>query len=58
MQPNILEDLREVAVLYHDSSLLSYKLQEVLEKHLTQPGQTCGERGCTDYSLDTEHQHA
>ena len=52
-QPTILEDLREIAVLYHDSSLLSYKLQEVLDKHFTCLGQTCGERGCTDYSLDT-----
>lgn len=53
MQPNILEDLREVAVLYHDSSLLSYKLQEVLDKHLSSLCNSYGERGCTDYSLDT-----
>jgi hypothetical protein len=51
-KPDLIEDLREMAILYHSSSLLSYKLQEVLDKHLPHIGDNCMERGCVDYSLD------
>ena len=47
----LIEDLREVAILYHASSLLSYKLQEVLDRHIPHFGEACMERGCVDYTL-------
>jgi len=47
----LIEDLREIAILYHASSLLSYKLQEVLDRHIPHLGETCMERGCVDYTL-------
>ena len=47
----LIEELREVAILYHASSLLSYKLQEVLDRHIPHLGETCMERGCVDYTL-------
>jgi hypothetical protein len=48
---DLIEDLREIAILYHASSLLSYKLQEVLDRHIPHLGETCMERGCVDYTL-------
>ena len=48
---DLIEDLREIAILYHASSLLSYKLQEVLDRHIPNLGETCMERGCVDYTL-------
>jgi hypothetical protein len=48
---DLIEDLREIAILYHASSLLSYKLQEVLDRHIPYLGETCMERGCVDYTL-------
>jgi hypothetical protein len=47
----LIEDLREIAILYHASSLLSYKLQEVLDRHIPHLSETCMERGCVDYTL-------
>jgi hypothetical protein len=52
-QPDLIAELRDIAILYHSSSMLSYKLQEVLDKHIPHLGETCMERGCVDYSLDT-----
>lgn len=46
---DLIQELREVAILYHASSLLSYKLQDVLDKHIPHLGEACKERGCVDY---------
>jgi hypothetical protein len=47
----LIGDLREIAILYHASSLLSYKLQEVLDRYVPHLGEICMERGCVDYTL-------
>ena len=48
---DLIEELREVAILYHASSQISYKLQEVLDRHIPHLGEICMERGCVDYTL-------
>jgi hypothetical protein len=45
----LIEELREVAILYHASSLLPYKLMDVLDKHIPHLGEACKERGCVDF---------
>jgi hypothetical protein len=45
----LIRELRDVAVLFHASQELPYKLLEVLDKHLPHIGDVCCERGCIEY---------
>jgi hypothetical protein len=45
----LIRELRDVAVLFHASHELPYKLLEVLDKHLPHVGDVCCERGCIEY---------
>ena len=45
----LIEDLRNVAILYHASVAIRTKLHEVLDKHLPHIGDVCCERGCIEY---------
>lgn len=42
----LLEELAQLAVLYHASSALKTKLFEALDKHIPHLDQACFERGC------------
>lgn len=46
---DLIDELSQVAILYHASSLLPYKLQAILEKYIPHLGEACKERGCIDY---------
>lgn len=45
----LIDELSEIAILYHASRQLPYKLLEVLDKHLPHIGDVCKERGCIEY---------
>lgn len=45
----LIRELRDVAILFHASQELPYKLLEVLDKHLPHIGDVCCERGCIEY---------
>lgn len=45
----LIRELCDVAVLFHASQELPYKLLEVLDKHLPHIGDVCCERGCIEY---------
>ena len=46
---DLIDELCEIAILYHASRMLPYKLLDVLDKYLPHVGDTCKERGCIDY---------
>ena len=48
----MMQELRDAAVMYHASSLLTVKLLEVLDKHLPHIGDVCCQRGCIEYQED------
>lgn len=50
----LIRELCDVAILFHASQQLPYKLLEVLDKHLPHIGDVCCERGCIEYEEKNE----
>lgn len=48
----MMRELRDAAVTYHASGLLTAKLLGVLDKHLPHIGDVCCQRGCIEYQED------
>jgi len=46
---DLIDELSNIAILYHASRMLPYKLLEVLDKHIPHIGDVCKERGCVEY---------
>ena len=43
----LVEELMNIAVLFHASSLLRTKIADVIDKHIPDLDPACMERGCT-----------
>ena len=43
----LVEELMNIAVLFHASALLRTKLADVIDKHIPNLDPACMERGCT-----------
>ena len=43
----LVEDLMNIAVLFHASALLRTKIADVIDKHIPDLDPACMERGCT-----------
>tara|TARA_R110002126_G_scaffold159131_1_gene306479 strand:+ start:61 stop:243 length:183 start_codon:yes stop_codon:yes gene_type:complete len=43
----LVEELMNIAVLFHASALLRTKIAEVIDKHIPDLDPACMERGCT-----------
>lgn len=50
----MMRELCDIAIMYHASSELKYKLLFVLDKYLPHIGDVCCERGCIEYKDSRE----